>query len=122
MDCLILYYDEASGQVKIATHTKFDEGFNDLPVDNLPLDSQQVLCLNGTCVPADKTELSLSDLEFFVYLFSDKETAVILVLCNMLDALFGFDLMYCKLSSCTYIKDVNNTMLSSATKSFGTCK
>ena len=39
-DCLILYYDEGSCQVKIATHAKFDEGFNDLPVDNLPLNSQ----------------------------------------------------------------------------------
>ena len=71
-DRLILYYNEGSGQIKISTHAKFYEGFNDLLVDNLPLNSQQILCLNSTCVPADTTELTSSDLEFFVYLFSNK--------------------------------------------------
>ena len=112
----ILYYYEGTGQVKIATHAKFDEDFNDLTVDNLPLNSQKVLFLNGTCVPADNNKLTSSDLEFFVYLFSDKETAVIPILPNMSDTLFGFDLTDCKLSGYMYIKDVNDTMLSSAAK------
>ena len=34
-DCLFTWYDEGTHQVKIATHAKFDEGFNDLPIDNL---------------------------------------------------------------------------------------
>ena len=41
-DQLILYYDEGTGQVEIATHAKFDEGFNNLPVDNLPLNCQHL--------------------------------------------------------------------------------
>ena len=108
-DRLILYYNEGSDQVQIATHATFDEGSNDLPVTNLPLNSQLVLCLNGTCVLADTTELSSFDLEFFVYPFSNKETAVIPVLPNTLDALFGFDLMDCELSGCMYINDVDET-------------
>ena len=108
--------------MEITTHAKFDEGFNNLPIYNLPLDSQQVICLNGTRVPPDKVELTSLDLEFFVYLFSDKETAVIPVLSTTSDASFGFDLQDCELSGCTYIKDVNDTVSSSAAKSFGTCK
>ena len=112
--------------MKIATHAKFDEGFNDLPVDHLPLNSQQILRLNGTRVPADAKELSSSDLEFFVYPFSDKETAIIPVLPNTSDALFGFELADCELSGqlsgCTYIKNVDDTKSSSDAQSFGTCK
>ena len=108
--------------MKIATHVKFDEDFNNLPVDNLPLNSQQILCLNGTHVPADTKELDSSDLEFFVYPFLEKETTVIPVLHTTTDALFGFDLSNCELSGCTYIKNVDNTKSSSAAKSFGTCK
>ena len=67
-------------------------------------------------------ELSSSDLEFFVYPFSAKENAVVPVLPNTLDPSFGFELKYCKLSGCTYIKDVNDTVSSSAAKLFGTCK
>ena len=33
---VILWYDEGTSKVKIATHDKFDEGFNDLPADTLP--------------------------------------------------------------------------------------
>ena len=93
-----------------------------MPVDNLPLNSQKVICLNGTCIPTDKTELTLSDLEFFVYPFSDKETTVIPVLPNTSDTSFGFDLKDYKLSGCMYIKDVDDTMSSCAAKSFGTSK
>ena len=72
-DCIILYFDKGSGWVKIATHAKFDEGFDDLPVDNLPLNCQQILRLNGTHIPPDKRELNLSDLEFlFIYFLTKK--------------------------------------------------
>ena len=39
-----------------------------------------------------------------------------------MDPSFGFDLKDCKLSGCTYIKDVDDTVSSSAAKLFGTCK
>ena len=121
-DCLILYFEEGSGRVKIATHNKFDESFNDLPVDNMPLNCQKILCLNGTCICPDKRELNSSDLEFFLYPFSDKETAVIPVHPSTTHASFGFDLNDYDFSGCAYIKDVDDTVTSSAAKSFGTCK
>ena len=39
-DKLFVWYDENSERVKIAIHAKFDEGFNDLPIDNLPPNCQ----------------------------------------------------------------------------------
>ena len=50
---LILWYDEGTSRVKIATHARFDEGFNDLPSDTLPPNCQQILCQNGTIVPQE---------------------------------------------------------------------
>ena len=35
--CVIIWFNESSKRVKFATHAKFDEGFNNLPVDNLPI-------------------------------------------------------------------------------------
>ena len=32
----ILYFDEESERVKVATHCLFDEGFNNLPIEALP--------------------------------------------------------------------------------------
>ena len=46
-DKLFVWYDENSERVKIATHAKFDNGFNDLPINNLPPNCQQILQLNG---------------------------------------------------------------------------
>ena len=53
-DKLFVWYDENSKRVKIATHAKFDEGFNGLPIDNLQPNCQHILCLNGECVPIDQ--------------------------------------------------------------------
>ena len=116
---LILYYDKGTNQVKITTHSKFYEGFNDLPVDNFALNCQHILCLNWTQVPPYKTKLNSSDFEFFVYLFSNKEIAVIPVLSNTTDVSFGFDLKDYELSGQTYVQDVDDTILSSSAKSFG---
>ena len=44
---LFTWHDEGTHQVKIATHAKFDEGFNDLPIDTLLPNCQHILCLNG---------------------------------------------------------------------------
>ena len=88
----------------------------------MPLNCQQILFLNGTHVPPNKCELHSSDLEFFVYPFSKKQTAVIPVHPSTADFSFGFDLKDCELSGRTYIKDINDTATSSAAWLFGTCK
>ena len=38
----ILWYDPATNKVKIATHVRFDEGMNHLPIDKIPPNVQQL--------------------------------------------------------------------------------
>ena len=119
---LIPWYDEESSRVKIATHAKFDEGFNDLPADTLPPNCQQILRHNGTKLPTDKNEISSSQLEFFVHPFLEKETVTIPVLPNNKDDNFGFQLRDDELFSRTFIERVKDTKTSSAAKTFGNFK
>ena len=68
---------------------KFDEGFNNLPLDELPLGAARYVRLNhGIRPPADPAPLSSSDLKFFVYPFTNKQIATIPVLPNDKDKLF----------------------------------
>ena len=119
---LILWYDEGSSRVKIATHAKFDEGFNDLPADTLPPNCQQILRRNGTKMPIDKNEISSSQLAFFIYPFSEKETVTVPVLPHNKDESFGFKLRDDELFGRTFVEGVNNTKPSSAAKIFGDFK
>ena len=119
---VILWYDEATDRVKYGTHAKFDEGFNDLPADNLPPNCQQILRRNGSPMPMDDKEITTSDLEFFVYPFADKENATVPVLPSTKDDSFGFKLQDDDLYGRTYIKDLNDTKSSSAAKVFGDTK
>ena len=121
-DQFVIYCDEGTSQVKISTHAKFNEGFNYLPVDNLPLNYQQILYLNDTRVSPDKSELQSSDLEFFVYHFSEKRNCNYSCPSQHNRCIFWFNLKDYKLSSCTYVQDVDDMVSSSAAKFFGTCK
>ena len=56
------WFDIKSQRVKVGTHMKFDEGFNDLPLDELPLGAAQYVRLNhGIRPPPDPAPLSSSD-------------------------------------------------------------
>ena len=114
-----MYYDEGSCQVKIATHAKFDEGFNDLPAEVTPPNCQQILRRNGTAIPCDPKPLSSSDLHFFVYPFSNKEIATLPVLENNKDESFGFEFADDDLTGRNFVRDLKNTKSSSAAKMFG---
>ena len=105
----MLYFDEGSEQVKIATHARFDEWYNYLPVDQVPPNCLHTLCRNGTPLPADSKEIANSDLEFFLYPFSNKEIVTVPVLPNSKDATFGFTFSNNELYGQTYIKDISDT-------------
>ena len=45
-DRLIIYYNCESECVKITSYCKFDEGFNDLPTESVPLGFQKLICEN----------------------------------------------------------------------------
>ena len=58
--------------MKIATPARFDEGFNDLPIDQVPPNSQYLMQTDdGTPLPADTPELSSSDFGHFITPFED---------------------------------------------------
>lgn len=93
IDHLILYYDCDSERVKITSHCEFDEGFNDLPTESVPLGFQQLIRVNcNESIPADEIDISSSDLDFFVYPFADKEITDVHVLPDNKDKHFGFTL------------------------------
>ena len=80
---MILWYDCETERVKIASHCKFDEGFNDLPIESVPIGFQQRIRINqNQRLPEDATEIDTKDLDFFVYPFSKKETIKIPVIAN----------------------------------------
>ena len=118
-DRLFTWYDEGTHQVKIATHAKFDEGFNDLPIDTLPPNCQHILCLNGQQIPINERLLSPLDLEFFIYPFANSETAVIDYNPKAKDNKFGFQLLDDDLTGRNYIYDIKDKVGSSAARVFG---
>ena len=57
------WFDIKSQRVKVGTHMQFDEGFNDLPLGELPLGAAQYVRLNhGIRPPPDSTPLKSTDL------------------------------------------------------------
>ena len=89
-DCLILYYDCYNENIKITSHCKFDEGFNDLPTESVPLGFQQLIRANwGEPIPADDVDISSSDLDFFVYHFINKQIIDVPVQSNNKDTQFA---------------------------------
>ena len=54
-----MYYDCDTERVKITFHCKFDEGFNDLPTESVPLGFQQLVQTNrDKPIPADDVYIS----------------------------------------------------------------
>lgn len=64
----------------------------------------------------DKMELTSYDINSFVTLFAHKENATIPVLPNTKYATFGLNLCDEKITSWTYVKDIDDTVSSSAAK------
>ena len=70
-DCLILWYDCETERVKIASHCKFDEGFNDMPIESVPIGFQQLIQINqNEHLPEDDIEINTKDLDFFLFIRS----------------------------------------------------
>ena len=86
-DQLIFWYDCETERVKIASHCKFDEGFNDMPIESVPTDFQQLVCINqNERLSEDNTEIDTKNLDYFVSLFFfKKETIKVPVITNNYD-------------------------------------
>ena len=87
----ILLYDVATHKVKIATHAKFDEGFNDFPMDQVPSNGQHLMRTDeGTPFPAETRELSSSDFGHFVTPIKDLQLVKLSFTACDKDDEFGF--------------------------------
>ena len=108
-DRLIIYYNCESECVKITSYCKFDEGFNDLPTESVPLGFQHLICENlDEKLPPDQSEITSSDLEFFVYPFADKEIIDVLILPTKNNHQFGFKLKNDELYGRVYIDKISD--------------
>ena len=95
---------------------QFDEGFNDLPLGELPLGASQYVCLNhGIRPPPDSAPLLSSDFEFFVYPFANRQFATIPVQKHDKNQLFGLTLAHDDLMKRTYVQKIkDNSSVSKA--------
>ena len=108
-DRLIQWYDVELERVKIATHCKFDEGYNNSPSSELPPGFQQIQRMNNDIpLPIDDKEISTSDLEFFVYPFSDSEVVTVPILPDDDIDNFGFDFCTDDLNGRVYVSGIKN--------------
>ena len=75
----MIWYDVESQRCKIAVHCVFDEGFNDIPMESLCPNAQHLLHIaNGNDLTEIKGSIdAASELEFYIYPFSEKQTTVI---------------------------------------------
>ena len=76
--------------------------------------------MNRQPILIDDRSLSFSNLDFFIYPFAHTETADIIVNPKTEDNCFGFKLLDNNLTGRNYIKEVEDTVGSSAACAFGT--
>ena len=86
----IIWYDVETHKVKIATHARFDEGFNDLPMDTIPPNGQHLIRTDdGNPFPAETRQLSLSNFGHFVTPFQDLQLVKLSFTAKDKDDAFG---------------------------------
>ena len=79
----IPWFNVDTERVKIAKHTKFDEGMNDIPLDQLPPNAMQPQHLeSGHRLPPDEHKIASSNLFFIVSPFDAMPTKEIQMQCN----------------------------------------
>ena len=114
----IIWYDVESQRCKIAVHCVFDEGFNDVPIESLCPNAQHLLRIaNGNDLTEIKGSVdAASELEFYIYPFSEKQTTVVHVSPTEDDPTFGFEMKTDELHKRVYIS--NATKKSTASSIF----
>ncbi|MCE2995760.1 MAG: hypothetical protein LW863_09190 [Flammeovirgaceae bacterium] len=114
----ILWFDIESQRVKIAKHARFDEGFNDVPITEIPPNVQHLQRARyGERLPTEQTETSIAPFECFVSPFSHTLTATVKVKASNASPTFGFNLNTDALNDRVYVKSISPT--SSAAAIFG---
>ena len=74
----IIWYDGETDRIKIASHARFDEGMNDLPISEIPPNVQQLQRSNdGNPIAQDKEDIDKNMLQFHTERFPEVITKVI---------------------------------------------
>ena len=96
-------------KVKIATHARFDEGLNDLPVDQIPPNGAYLMQTDdGKPLPADTNELCSSDFGHFITPFQDLHSVTLSVTARDTDILFGLRIADDVVLSKPYISNIKD--------------
>ena len=112
----IIWYDVESQRCKIAVHCVFDKGFNDVPIESLCPNAQHLLRVaNGNDLTEIKGSVdAASELEFYIYPFSEKQTTVVNVSPTEDDPTFGFEFDTDELHKRVYISNASKKSTASS--------
>ena len=114
----IFFYDQESNRIKKASHFRFDEGFNDLPLHEQP---PNVINLrnsnNGVEFPIDPLEYSTAeDFNFFTSSFAETHTHNINITCD--DSTFGLKIDSDETSNRAFISQISPKRTGSVVQHF----
>ena len=98
----ILWHDPATNRIKIATHTRFDEGMNDLP--SLPPNAAYLKRAQHGSMPPEVDEISFLDLDVVDCPFAALRTELVAVTCD--HPTFGLELGECDLRLRAYVESI----------------
>jgi hypothetical protein len=78
----IIWYDPKTSHPKIAKHVQFDEGMNDLPLDEVPPNIVHLQCMQGgEPFPAEELESGADNFQFQLVPYNDSFTGKVRVSC-----------------------------------------
>ena len=73
----VVWYDPERETIKLASHVRYDEGMNDLPINEIPPNVQHLQRSEfGGIIPAEDTEIEAAEFEMYDNPFSQTATKV----------------------------------------------
>ena len=111
----ILWYDLETTRIKIATHARFDEGMNDLPVVDMPPNVRHLVCADdGEPIAPDPVELSASTFAFDVVPFVPLHHGWLKRSSSTSDKTFGFSFANDTTQHRAFVSDMRKKSAASA--------
>ena len=113
---IAMYYDVNTQEVKYVTHLRYDEGMNDLPIEEIPPNVQYLQRKeDDNPIPPEKDFQNTADLHFFVEPFSILDIHHFKNICPDHPTL-GFTLSTDIISNRAYISDLESPFIESLSK------
>jgi len=107
---IIIWYDVETERAKIATHCRFDEGFNNLPADALPINIQHLIRSENRerKIKMDSKITDTSKQGFYTYPFTESLEGTVTRSCT--DPYCGLPFADDELYHRVYVKDIAENM------------